>query len=349
MATRPVITHLIQLTLAALVGVVGGCGTDEEAMTTVDSGECGGGETRDAFEFTDWELTSEGLTTINASVDSFEELDNTQQCRAVCAYAFGDLNAYLDPENYPDREFEFTSCTLDLMSEEGMITGGTLSCAGDQITTSFCLGRRPLMWVDDAASSRKLLSEMAVLEHVSITAFVELAAQLEQLGAPVEFVVRCREAARDESRHVKLLVELGATEPTQQPKPAQPETSILAIARHNATEGCVSETWAALLAQYQSERAEDPAARRVFTQIAGDEGRHAQLAWDLHAWLRTQLSPAEVAEVEAAHTRALSTLGTTALRSAMLVSTHDRQALGLPDPRTAKVLANRFAVHLAAA
>jgi hypothetical protein len=102
------------------------------------------------------------------------------------------------------------------------------------------------------------------LEHASITAFVELAEQLGHHGAPAALVDRCRQAAADEARHVELLVGLGAPRPTETPAPTR-EASLLAIALHNAVEGCVMETWAALLAADQAQRAPEPpvATRRA--------------------------------------------------------------------------------------
>ena len=50
------------------------------------------------------------------------------------------------------------------------------------------------------------------------------------------------------------------------------------IARENAEEGCVRETFGALLAAHQAAYACDPEVREVMTRIAGDELRHAALA-----------------------------------------------------------------------
>lgn len=70
------------------------------------------------------------------------------------------------------------------------------------------------------------------------------------------------------------------------------DETLLSIAIHNAVEGCVSETWAAMMAQIQAERAETPELRALFSTIARDEITHGQLAWDLHAWLLEQLDDA---------------------------------------------------------
>ena len=70
---------------------------------------------------------------------------------------------------------------------------------------------------------------------------------------------------------------------------------IFTVARHNATEGCVFEAWAALEAQLKSTYAETEELRQIYAVIATDEIRHAQLAWDLHRWFLQRL-PEEQAE-----------------------------------------------------
>jgi hypothetical protein len=76
------------------------------------------------------------------------------------------------------------------------------------------------------------------------------------------------------------------------------------MALENVAEGCVRETWGALSARYQSRTAESFADRQIWSAVADDEARHAELSWDLHTWLMTKLSPAERTEVEAAQQRA---------------------------------------------
>jgi rubrerythrin len=70
----------------------------------------------------------------------------------------------------------------------------------------------------------------------------------------------------------------------------------------------VRETFGALQATYQAETAADPRVRRVMAQIAEDETRHAQLAWEIHAWLEPRLSDGQRAQVRAARVEALASL-----------------------------------------
>ena len=86
---------------------------------------------------------------------------------------------------------------------------------------------------------------------------------------------------------------------------------MLEAALHNAVEGCVNETWAAVLASLKAGHAHSAPLRAAYASIATDEADHAQLAWDLHAWFATQLNPDEVAAIDEARRKALH--GLTAL------------------------------------
>jgi hypothetical protein len=194
---------------------------------------------------------------------------------------------------------------------------------------------------------KQQLDAMAAMEQVSIAAFVELADQLKVAGAPAELSARCLAAADDDRRHIELLVELGAERPCTSLAPAPSKTSLTDFALHNAVEGCVLDTWAALLARIQAAHAPDERTRRVFERIAADEADHAQLAWDLHVWFVEVLEPSDAAAVEAARARALARLGITASQQALVLPREVREALGLPEPRLASELGSEFGRRLA--
>lgn len=279
---------------------------------------------------------------------TWDGLDDGARCRLACAYALGELFAYR-PTPYPIKSLTVETCELTIPTPDD---DGTLSCTATHHNTDVCNGgRRPWGWHAEQASItcvQQQLDGMAVMEHVSITAFIELAAQLEALGAPTTLVARCRAAADDERVHVELLVELGAERPSNRLEPAAATTSLIEIALHNAVEGCVIETWAALLARHQSEHALDPSVRRAFAKIAADEARHAQLAWELHAWFVEVLDPDAAAAVEAVRAQALAQLESIASQQMLAVPRTVREALGLPEPRLASALANDFGRRLAA-
>ncbi|MBZ5712785.1 hypothetical protein [Nannocystis pusilla] len=116
---------------------------------------------------------------------------------------------------------------------------------------------------------------------------------------------------------------------------AWPDRDLRAIAVENAVEGCVLETWAALVAAHQACAAEDLELRVEFAAIAGDEARHAELAWRLDTWLSGQLDEAARAEVAAARQAAARTL------AAALAAAPDHAeviALGVPSSRAAAQL-----------
>ena len=102
--------------------------------------------------------------------------------------------------------------------------------------------------------------------------------------------------------------------------------------------------WAALLATHQGSSAQHPVLRKVFSRIAADEARHAQLAWDLHSWFLTQLSDAECKQVLGAQRQAIADLRTEKAVLDAEVSTQ----LGFPDAAVMTVLRAEFASGLAA-
>jgi len=80
------------------------------------------------------------------------------------------------------------------------------------------------------------------------------------------------------------------------------------IALENAVEGCVRETFAALVARRQAIAAADLDVRAAMRRIAADEARHAALAFRVDAWARARLSPAARARVADARARARAEL-----------------------------------------
>jgi hypothetical protein len=70
----------------------------------------------------------------------------------------------------------------------------------------------------------------------------------------------------------------------------------------------VRETYGALVAMWQAERAADPRVARVLARIAHDEARHAAIAWQVAAWSGRHLDAAARARVERARHSALREL-----------------------------------------
>jgi hypothetical protein len=182
------------------------------------------------------------------------------------------------------------------------------------------------------------LADVARLEHASIYAFYQLICELSAHGAPEELRLLALDAMLDEVRHAHEVGELarayGAEVRWAQVEPTAPR-SLLDIALDNASEGCVRETFGALLATYQEQTAADLRVREVMAQIARDETQHAQLSWKLMAWLEPQLSEQQQAQVAAAQARAQIELE---LEPVPTLNEAERHALGLPDREHALTL-----------
>jgi len=180
-------------------------------------------------------------------------------------------------------------------------------------------------------------AETALLERASVPAFRGLLADLSRAGAPASLRARVRRAIADEARHTRVMRRLASAQGARLPRAARhrpsPHRPLTEIAKENAVEGCARETFAALVATIQAERAA-PAFARTFGKIAQDETRHAALAHDVHAWLLTRLDARERVEVEVAYTAALEGLTRTFLAPPEAA----RRALGLPTASEARAL-----------
>jgi hypothetical protein len=213
-----------------------------------------------------------------------------------------------------------------------------------------CSGRRPAgMRAEPARGSSPLavyFASMAQLEAASVPAFRRMARELEQFRAPRRLVRAAERAARDEIRHARAAAALarrfGAAPGHFEVDECGPR-SLEAFALENAVEGCVGETYGAVVATWQARAARDPDARAHMTRIAREETSHAALAWRTHAWARTRLDRRARARVDAARSEALRQL-------AEAVATSEPDAglaafAGVPG----SVVAGRLARGLAAA
>jgi len=201
-------------------------------------------------------------------------------------------------------------------------------------------GRRPAgleaAGHSDGCAVGQYFASMAHLEAASVHAFRSMARELVEHKAPKRLVAAARRAARDEIRHARLTRAMarahGGTPPAVRvTTPAS--RSLEEIAVENAAEGCVRETFGALLASWQARAAADPAVREMMVAIAADEARHADLAWALDAWTRTRLDRAARRRVRDARQAAVAALGQEldAPTAAELVTN-----VGLPDSNRAR-------------
>jgi hypothetical protein len=135
--------------------------------------------------------------------------------------------------------------------------------------------------------------EMARLEAASVPAFRRLGHELRVHGAPGALLRAARRAARDEVVHTRLGRALAErfggryVPPRIAPRPMR---SVEELARDNAVEGCVRETFGAMIATWQAHAASDPVVRRIMRRVAIDETRHAALAIRVARWAERRLS-----------------------------------------------------------
>ncbi len=181
------------------------------------------------------------------------------------------------------------------------------------------------------------LAEAAFLGQASVVAFEVLARELSAHGAPASLVRAARRAARDEVRHAQAMRGLSRRFGA---RPARPKTaryasrSLEAIARENAVEGCVRETYGAMLATWQGETAGDGGVRATMRRIAHDETRHAVLAWSLARWAERRLDRAARARLADARRAAVE-----ALRAELATEPDAAMVKLLGMPRSAHALA----------
>jgi hypothetical protein len=84
--------------------------------------------------------------------------------------------------------------------------------------------------------------------------------------------------------------------------------SVEAIAIENAVEGCVRETYGALVATWQSAHASDPEIKRAMQAIAADETRHASVSFRVARFLESRLDEPARRRVRRAQDRAIRQL-----------------------------------------
>ncbi|NMO22266.1 ferritin-like domain-containing protein [Pyxidicoccus fallax] len=213
------------------------------------------------------------------------------------------------------------------------------------------IGRRPagLRAPGNVACTDALGRHFAVVAHLeaaSINAFLRLREELELHGADVELRDAALRSAMDEVLHTdvsqRLAHRFGAT-----PRPPQvealPPRSLFEVALDNAVEGCVRETFGALVAHHQALHARDAEVRQEMTRIAEDETRHAELSWAIDAWAQERLSPAEREALREARRKAVETLRAevaTPLEAALITEA------GMPAPEVAASLVDTLAQQL---
>jgi len=136
--------------------------------------------------------------------------------------------------------------------------------------------------------------------------------------------------ARDEIRHARMMARLaekhGAIVPRVEIRAALGVRDLESIARENAVEGCVGETYGAAVATWAGANAEHEDVRAASRAIAADEMRHAAFGWAVHAWATEHLASGARDRVRAARDEAADALGSDPLAAELTRTLWSRAA-----------------------
>jgi hypothetical protein len=145
-----------------------------------------------------------------------------------------------------------------------------------------------------AKQASDIWENRAQTEWASVPAFLEVAEQLQAVNAPSSLINRALEAAYDEKQHAILAAGMsakigGGTLELGNPKtshrmPLPGKAGLTRLAVESWMDGCLGEGTAARVAFSEANHTRDPILEQTLDQIAGDEARHAGLAWDVMAW-----------------------------------------------------------------
>jgi hypothetical protein len=196
--------------------------------------------------------------------------------------------------------------------------GGGGMCVGSYVVCGCpAIGRRPRGLRARSFCANDVLgahfAAMAHLEAASVPAFERLWSELRALHAPARILASVERARRDEIRHARVVARLArrnggtVSAPMIRVKKKEPR-SARAIAIENAVEGCVRETYGALVATWQSMHAADAGVRRMMSRIAQDETRHAALSFRIASFFDGTLDARDRRTVSRARRRALAEL-----------------------------------------
>ena len=292
-----------------------------------------------------WTMAQEGVENV-ADVACEDICYTVNGATALADFSVTDCSLDIDATYFADTEVQGSSDTGATSTDEtgGEIDDsvvGTVTCTGTR--QYMCEGRRPLGLVERDC---QYFAKAAFLEASSVIAFQELHRQLRSWDAPVDFLERIASAAKDEIRHATQMKMLAKR--YNQPVPpillSESPEDLYTVAMHNAIEGCIHETWAALEATLKANHAKTTEMRSIYTKIAQDEIKHAQLSWDLHAWFLTKLSPSQAKQIEKAQKAALLSLNESIIERL----NEAPEILGLSTVSNPKGILQRFKSKLAA-
>ena len=216
---------------------------------------------------------------------------------------------------------------------------------------TLCDGRHPAGIAptdfSELRGSGGYLAQMAHFEAASVAAFTHLAAELDDLGAPLNLVEAAKQAARDEVVHAHAVSALAMKRGAKAPVPMlapPPLRTLEEVAAENAAEGCVREAFGALVGLYQSVHAGASDVRVTMRHVARDEISHAALSFELHRHFLARLDVEARERVEKKREQALAEL---LHRTFTFEDAPWRDELGLPGADMLFDLARAFREELA--
>lgn len=206
-------------------------------------------------------------------------------------------------------------------------------------------GIAPLRALRAPSTLAAYFAQMAHGEAASVVAFQRLAWELGRHGAPAELQRAALRAARDEVAHAEAMAgcarAAGCEAPVVEASAAARDRSgtprtLFAMAVENAVEGCIRETFGALVLAHQARSAPQPLAR-IWKRLARDERKHAALAWSLARFFADSLSELDRQRLAQAQQHALDEMRAELVAKVggpREMSSQDSRALGLPGPVT---------------
>ena len=216
----------------------------------------------------------------------------------------------------------------------------------DCITCPGAIGRVPAGIAPARLARTTVLGDyfakMAHLEAASVIAFERLADELAHHRAPARLVRAARRAASDERAHARAATRMarrfGAAPPAVDVQSIAPRP-LREVAIENAVEGCVRETFGALVATHQARVARDPRIAAMMKRISRDETRHAALSLGVSRWALRRLDDATRQEIADQSVLMAASLGRCDATESAVRASADADALGLPDAEaTARML-----------
>ncbi len=199
--------------------------------------------------------------------------------------------------SHRDENIVHVSSTGEVtVTESTIIEYGSAGCA---------IGRRPEGLIPQKLSSQTNIigayfADAARLEAASVFAFERLESELRTYRAPRTLVRDARRARHDEVRHARMtrrIAKKNGSTPAAVHMRRVSNRPWLDFVKENAVEGCIRETFGALVATYQAQHATDKHIKSAMQLIADDETRHASLAWRVAKWAEDKLNAEERAEV----------------------------------------------------